>query len=315
MLANKPAYYDPVAENIAVFFYRYYFAPILEVVDKPRALKNAGENPLLAAIASGRVQYTDGVYSGTFNAQISREISKYAKFDQRSKTWKGIATPETKFAAIKADGRRRDINDKMMKAIDEAEANVNEALKRISLGDALPFELMGEDIAGDLPGLGVTPNLDERTLRKLRADYNDSQKLNIKNWAPEQTSRLRAMVEKYQTQGTNESLLDMIQSEWNTSAAKAKFLARQETGLFFEALSRNRAAGAGVRRYRWSTSHDERVRKAQPGRGRYAPNHKHLDGEIFDLEGEGGIVDLKTGRRAHAGADYNCRCAKIWILE
>ena len=72
MLANKPAYYDPVAEEIAGFFYRYYFAPILEVVDKPRALQNSGENPLLAAINSGRVQYTEGVYSGTFNAQISR---------------------------------------------------------------------------------------------------------------------------------------------------------------------------------------------------------------------------------------------------
>lgn len=305
MLRNKPEYYAQSENDLLSFFYQYYFAPLIETVEIPVPLKNAGGNPLISAINAGQVQYKDGVYSGKFNARISRELSKYAKYDIRSKTWNGFATPETKFAAIRAEGKRQETNQRLIKAIDQAEANVNEAIKKAPFGDSVPIDMMGNDIKTDLQGVGVMPNLDPRTIAKLRSDYTNSQRLNIKNWNGEQVKRLRNLVEQYQTTGTNGSLLDMIQSEWNTSAAKARFLARQETGLFFEALSRNRAAGAGVRKYRWSTSHDVRVRDA----------HLHLQGQIFDINGEGGIVDLKTGRRAHAGADYNCRCAKIWVLE
>jgi SPP1 gp7 family putative phage head morphogenesis protein len=147
-------------------------------------------------------------------------------------------------------------------------------------------------------------------MEKLRRDYDYRQRENVKGWTIEQATRLRDMVTEYQTTGTNDSLLDLIQREYDVTTNKARFLARQETGLFFESLSRNRALSAGVRRYKWSTSHDERVRKNPRG-----PNHKHLDGHVFDLDGPGGIVDLKTGRRAHAGQDWQCRCQKIWVLE
>ncbi|MFA5380138.1 MAG: minor capsid protein, partial [Dehalococcoidia bacterium] len=81
-------------------------------------------------------------------------------------------------------------------------------------------------------------------------------------------------------------------------------LARQETSLFFSKFSMNRASSAGVRRYKWSTSHDGRVRE----------RHKELNGTIHSVD-DPPVVDLKTGRRAHPGCDFGCRCAAIWVLE
>lgn len=310
MLRVKPDYYEPVAESILDFLYRQFYAPLMAEIDKPAVKLNASTSALVAAILSGRVQYKDGVFSGTFNMRISGELSRFATFDKRSKTWKGRPPAEVIGASVQAEAKRDQLTAKLKAAIHKAETTINDAIRSASFGSDLPLFAMGEDIKRDLYNIGVMPDIDERTAAKLKRDYNDSQVLNVKNWTAEQTKRLRDMVEKYQTTGTDESLRDLIQREYQVSANKAQFLARQETSLFFSKLSMNRASATGVRRYRWSTSHDERVRKDPNG-----PNHKHLDGQVFDIDGPGGVVDLKTGRRAHAGEDWGCRCAKIWVLE
>lgn len=310
MLKVKPDYYEPVAASILDFLYRQFYAPLMAEIDKPAVKLNASTSALVSAIQSGRVQYKDGVFSGQFNMRISGELSAFATFDKRSGTWKGRPPAEIIGASVQAEGKREQLAAKMKAAIEKAEATINEAIRAASFGTDLPLFAMGEDIKRDLHNIGVMPDIDERTAAKLKRDYNDSQVLNVKNWTDEQTKRLRDMVEAYQTTGTDESLRDLIQREYQVSANKAQFLARQETSLFFSKLSMNRAASTGVRKYRWSTSHDERVRRDPRG-----PNHKHLDGQVFDIDGPGGVVDLKTGRREHPGCDWNCRCSAIWVLE
>jgi len=310
MLKVKPSYFEPVAGCILDFLYRHYFAPILAEIDKPAVKLNAATSALVSAINSGRVQYKDGVFTGAFNMTISNELSRFATFDKRSGTWKGRPPAEVIGASIQAEGNREALTAKLKASIEKAEATIDQAIRAASFGSDLPLFAMGDDIKRDLHNIGVMPDIDKKTAAKLKRDYNDSQVLNVKGWAPEQVKRLRDMVEKYQTTGTDEAIRDLIQREYQVSANKAQFLARQETSLFFSKLSMNRAATTGVRRYRWSTSHDERVRRDPRG-----PNHKHLDGQVFDIDGPGGVVDLKTGRRAHAGEDFGCRCGKIWVLE
>jgi SPP1 gp7 family putative phage head morphogenesis protein len=314
MLKVKPSYYEPVADTILEFLYRQYYAPILEIIDKPAVKLNASGNlstaHIRADIISGKIQYIGGVFSGQFDMRTSNELAHFATFDKRTKKWHGRPPSDILASAIKAEAKRADITARMNEAIRRAEVKLDEAIRSASFGSDLPLFAMNDDIKQDLHNIGVMPDIDERTAERLRKDYNDSQKMNVKGWAPEQVKRLRDMVEQYQTTGTDESLRDMIQREYEVSANKAQFLARQETSLFFSKLSMNRAATTGVRRYRWSTSHDELVRHDPRG-----PNHKHLDGQVFDIDGEGGVVDLKTGRRAHAGEDFGCRCGKIWVLE
>jgi len=304
MLRLEDRFYSPIEAKMLHLFWDCFFQPLIEVVDIPDMRINS-MSALLAAIRSGRVQYQNGTFTGTFNAAISRDLASFAKFDRRSGKWTGKAGPDILGASIIAEGHRKDLMDRLNAQLDQAEKNINDAIKNLSLGDDLPLFQMREAVEKDLYSVGVQPNITPRMDKALRRDYTQSTNLDIVNWQPEQMQRLREMVQRIQTTGDNSSIKALIQSEWNTSAAKAKFLARQETGLFFEAFGRNGALSAGVRRYRWSTSHDIRVRDS----------HRHLDGRIVDLNGPGEIVDEKTGRRAHAGADYNCRCGKIWILD
>lgn len=304
MLRLEDQFYSPIETKMLRLFWDCFFQPLLEVVDIPDMRINSS-SALLAAIRSGRVQYKEGTFTGTFNAAISRDLSAFAKFDRRSGKWTGKAGPDVLGASIVAEGRRKDLMERLDLQLTQSENKINEAIKGLFLGDDLPLPLMREAVVKDLWSVGVQPNITPRMDKALRRDYTQSTKLDIKNWQPEQMQRLREMVQRIQTTGDNSSIKALIQSEWNTSAAKAKFLARQETGLFFEAFGREGAKSAGVRRYRWSTSHDIRVRDS----------HRHLDGQIIDLDGPGPIVDIRTGRRAHAGADYLCRCSKVWVLD
>lgn len=306
MLRVKPSYYAPIDDRLRRFFYDAYFAPLLAVLpeaDTPRIRANASSNALLQALSSGRVVYKDGVFSGSFNASISMNLAAFAKFDRHTKKWYGRPPSNVLASAIMANDKRAALLKRVNQEIEALAARVDETIKTLSFSTDLPLLAMNQDISETLP-LGVRPRLDERTAEKLRKDYTESQKLNVKNWTPDQIVRLREMVERYQTSESNESLRDMIMREWEVSANKAQFLARQETSLFFSKFSMNRAASAGVRRYRWSTSHDERVRE----------RHKELNGTIHSVD-DPPVVDLKTGRRAHPGEDYNCRCAAIWVLE
>lgn len=53
----------------------------------------------------------------------------------------------------------------------------------------------------------------------------------------------------------------------------------------------------GFDRYVWTTKKDNRVR----------PDHARLEGRIISWN-DPPVVDLRSGRRAHCGGDYNCRC-------
>ena len=312
MPALKESYSAPVEADLLLLFWEVFYMPIVAAAKVQSIRTNAAEAYIIAAIKSGKIKYADGKFSGDFDVRTSRELSSFASFNRRTKVWTGNPSPAIKAASILADTHRRELQARLEKAIDAAEANIKQTVQSLSFGSDLPLFDMAEDIKKDLYSVGVMPEIDARTEKTLREQYTNNMRLNIvdeadssKGWAPEQINRLRDMVKEYQTTGTNDSLRALIEREWDTSRAKAKFLATQETRLFLDTLSRDRARRTGVRRYRWSTSHDEKVRQS----------HKLLDGKIVDIDGPGEIVDLKTGRRAHAGQDFGCRCNKIWVLE
>lgn len=53
----------------------------------------------------------------------------------------------------------------------------------------------------------------------------------------------------------------------------------------------------GFQYYVWTTKKDNKVR----------PDHARLEGRIINWN-DPPVVDLRSGRRAHCGGDYNCRC-------
>jgi SPP1 gp7 family putative phage head morphogenesis protein len=100
-----------------------------------------------------------------------------------------------------------------------------------------------------------------------------------------------------------------IQQATGVSRSRAKFWAVDQTLKLHADVVTAKHQSLGIVEYIWRTSGDERVRNNPLG-----GNHAYLDGSIQRYEGPGPIVDLKTGRRCHAGKDYNCRCTKDPVL-
>ncbi len=85
--------------------------------------------------------------------------------------------------------------------------------------------------------------------------------------------------------------------------SRAELIARDQTLKLYGQIQEERQTDAGIEEYTWSTSEDERVR----------PRHQSLDGTTQRWDSPP-VVDERSGRRAHPGGDFQCRCSAIPIL-
>lgn len=312
MLKLKDSWIDPIEKELQSIFWELYFAPIQALLEEP--FINKSNYALISKIRSGQIIYQQGVFSGNFNIATSKELSQFAVFDARSKTWKGIPPGDVLAAATVANQKRKSLYDQIETAIGGIENIAKNPYKIFRFPVAGIFDEMDQQLFKDFRTIGVTPELTQQIRQNLTEDYNRNQNLNIRNWSDEQTNRMRDVVSRALVKGVNKkSLIEMFVSEWGVTQNKANFLARQETSLFLSKLRRERSLEVGINKYRWSTSQDERVRPATPAAVRSGENHRRLHGKIFEY-GNPPIVNVKTGRRAEPGEDFNCRCVAIPVL-
>jgi SPP1 gp7 family putative phage head morphogenesis protein len=85
--------------------------------------------------------------------------------------------------------------------------------------------------------------------------------------------------------------------------SRAELIARDQTLKLYGQIQEARQTDAGIEEYTWSTSEDERVRS----------RHQALDGTTQRWDSPP-IVDERTGRRAHPGGDFQCRCSAVPVL-
>jgi SPP1 gp7 family putative phage head morphogenesis protein len=88
------------------------------------------------------------------------------------------------------------------------------------------------------------------------------------------------------------------------AANRAALIASDQIGKLNGELNQLRQTNLGVRRYRWSTSLDERVRK----------DHRELEGSIQEWA-KPPVVNRRTGERGHPGQAVRCRCSAIPIID
>jgi len=121
----------------------------------------------------------------------------------------------------------------------------------------------------------------------------------------------RIVAEVTRTGERVESVSRRLAERYAVSESRANLIARDQVLKANSDLTRVRATEAGITRYRWSTSKDERVRGKPGGKN---PNGLHfaLEGQIFAWN-DPPIAGL-DGSRAHPGQDYQCRCIAIPVL-
>lgn len=309
-IIDKIVYTRKIFRTLLSVFYNELFGKLFTAIEPIEEYYN-DKTILIDAIIKRRIQFVDGKFIGSFNAAISKELVKFgAKFDKRSKVFiidkfklPIEVTHAIAVASLASLTMYKKIND-FLNNFDTSTliSTLNEELN-------IPLDEIMEDLDDQKrrtveESLKVKVVLSPTERQQLTESYTNNMTLAVKNFADEQVVRLRQLVEQSLFEGLNDqNLVDVIQKEFNVTKNKAMFLARQETGLLVSAYRKVTYSTVGSKQYRWSTSHDDRVRTM----------HKQLDGKIFSWDDP--PVTNEKGDRNHPGEDWQCRCTPIPIFE
>jgi SPP1 gp7 family putative phage head morphogenesis protein len=127
----------------------------------------------------------------------------------------------------------------------------------------------------------------------------------VKSLALGQLDDLKGIVTRGARQGLHHTVIAaQIQERFGVTQRRAALIATDQVGKLNGELNQVRQQNLGLRRYRWSTSQDEKVR----------PGHRALNNTIQDWS-KPPVVDQRTGDRAHPGQPVRCRCQAIPIVD
>lgn len=313
-----------VAEQLEVFFHDEIIAPVLKIVraNTRQTIENdAADYALKRALRSGRVQYARGIFSGTFSAAISSAIKRLgANFDRHAGVFRldeGLAPQWVRAEASDYFARAHQIHDAIKRELDLALERVQGSRYDVDAGGAI--KSIDEGWRASAAKLAIKPPLTAAGKAALESSYTSNLDLYIKSWFAKDIVALRRDVQKNSEAGYRfDSLIEKIQHRKSVGYSKARFLARQETGLFMAAYRAQRFLAAGVRKYQWSNSHDARVRPTvglSPRALLHAGNHRILDKQIFDYEKKAPAQFMSSRKPCNPGEDYECRCGDIPLME
>jgi len=120
----------------------------------------------------------------------------------------------------------------------------------------------------------------------------------IKSLVGNQITDVQNLLESAESTGLRvEDLAEQMEQRFSVSKSKADLLARDQTLKLNANITQARQRGAGVEKYIWTTSGDERVRE----------EHQALEGQVFSWDDPPSV--------GHPGEDYQCRCTAFPIIE
>lgn len=306
----SPKFDEQVGAEILSFLFEALFEPIMKEMDEAQDSLFNAKSSIESAIRSGKIQFSDGIFKGDFNAAISKEFKQLGmKFDSRIKGYRkelNNLPTSLQIAIAQTASKYEQMASGMINTID----NINFDKKLEELSFTSTYGKVIEDIDDNFTktvskAIGIKIDLTEQQRNVITKEFSENLKLFIKDFADEQTLALRKDVEKAVFKGIRaESLQQTIRDRFNVSKNKARFLARQEISLLTSKYKEAKYQEVGINKYKWSTSKDSRVRQ----------DHKDLDGKIFFFD-DPPIENKDTGNRANPGEPFGCRCIAIPIIE
>lgn len=316
---DRLVYADLMEKRLAYDLWLALYKPLLEIFglrsrqDAPgranaRSARSNAKEGLKEALEANKIVFVDGYFYGDFTAAISRQIRAMGGvFNKTKMAWKVDPTRiPTDIALVIAQKREESTAkiDRALKLIDQIQTDGLGPLNTAEVAEGIMGDLHRQFKLTAADKLEIPMTMSTQVAEKIKEDYTTNLNLYIKKWTDEATVRLRHQVQENAAIGYRARAMESgIMDEYGVSERKARFLARQETSLLVSKYREQSYKEAGVNYYKWSTSGDQRVR----------PDHKRLNNRIFSWD-EPPIVDSATGRRAHPGEDFGCRCVAIPVI-
>lgn len=319
-IKETPNDFEQLEERIKEAFKKSIYIPILkELHNRDLKLKNAlDKDDLKGALKSGRVVYSMGGFSGNFNASISRELRQLgATWDGQINSWRVTLSslPQSYQQLIAVSNQS---NKDRMERIKQRLTKISpeEISDKVKSSDVFKKALWKTDteVAKTLKSITVVPKLNPEDLQKIADEWQNNMELIIKDVAEDEIVKLRAKINDHIISGGRSSGLiteihKVIQGSYNSSLARAKFIARQETSLMMTKFKETRYLKAGVKEYKWGCVTGTKNHPVRPA-------HRALQGKIFAWEKPPVTTSLgEPERRNNPGQDYNCRCFALPIVR
>ena len=290
----KKAYIDLLQKEFTKAIRAFYANLLIE-----KEVINSGD-ALEDALLKGIIKFSNSRFTGKFNSSTVNILKKLGATYRNG--YFILHSPPTKYLSAIAQGLAAD--DRKMTQLLTILSDIDPDRIAEKADIEKIVEKMVSDLQTDLLPT-VKLKLDDQQSEQVRKKYMETTKLHIKGWAQSEVEKLRVNIRGKLERGERyEQFFQEIQKKYKVSPQKALFWARQETNLLQAEIKEQTYLKAGFSRYIWRTRDDSKVR----------PDHALLDGTIQDLR-HPPIVDQKTGRRANAQQDYNCRCFAQFILD
>lgn len=338
----KKQYISKIEKVITDFLLDVYINPLLQIIKPIKDYYNSSDyNLLIEAILNQEIQYVNGMFFGSFNAQLSKSLVELgAKWNKVYKAYvidEDLLPIDVRSAIAQANMKSELMQKQILEFLDNF--NIETFIPDLNKMLDIPLDWTLEDLdeqsynvffSWQKPKadrekselrkelektITVSPEsekkgdiqrakLNESKREFIKKEYTENIDLSIRTFTNKEATRLRELVEQNALYGlaNNKNLVQTIQKEFNTTLQKATFLARNETGIFVAKYHEAKARELGLTTYVWYGVNDEREREY----------HKKLNGLVFDFDNPP-IVDAK-GKRANPGFDYNCRCQARIIM-
>lgn len=324
----KASWSVALQKRLASIIREVIYQPLIDsskTVDK----ENAKDDAILKAMKAGQLSYVGGSFRAKkWKASWSRELKAMgAKWDKRSASWSLplMQMPPDLADKVRVEKKKtekliRDFND-AIRAMPKRMAEKIEVVDLREYAKKTATKTTKEFEKTVVRPLGVQPHLspeerifiDETYIEtvtrpiklELETDYEDNIKQSVAYFTDEETKKLRKMIAEHVMAGRpRNELIDKIDARLDVGDTRAKFIARQETSMFTAQLKQAQYQTAQIEEYEWLTVGDNRVRH----------DHRLLHGKKFRWD-DPPIVDEASGRRAHPGEDFNCRCLASPVVE
>lgn len=317
-------------KKLADYVYQSVFKPLLDIVEESdtELLNAEGDEKIkliLQALKQGKISY-DGTYfksvTGKFGVRLAKEFQSIGAVLKNGgyKLPNKIGDPILELIKTTAIAEQEKIKKKAekikTKLIEQTEFSQVDCDKEVSelLGNFM-FNLQ-ESLFDDVFKIGIKKQLSALEMQQITQEYVKNIQTYSKKLLHDSNYKMRTIIvdELLKENLTVEALKNIIQERYGVAERHAKFIARQESHMAREKITKNSAKSLGFNHYVWQTVGDYRVRPMGGSASYMGDNHKRLDGKIFSFD-DPPIVDRIKGRKCNPGEDFGCRCTARVIIE